>query len=54
MGELAASLDGESPEIAVADEAARKVHVAQHEFSGAVWKYLYEVADIGTEDGHGH
>lgn len=54
MGELAASLDSESPDIGVVGEASRKVHVAQHEFSGAVWKYLYEAAHIGTGDGHSH
>lgn len=54
MAELAAAIDGESPDMAVATEASRKVHVAQHEFSGAVWKYLYDVAGVTTEAPHGH
>ena len=53
LGELASALEGESPDVAVAGEAARKVHDAQHDFSGAVWEHLYGAADIGGEDGHG-
>jgi hypothetical protein len=54
FGDLAAALDGESPDIAVAGEASLKVHVAQHEFSGAVWDFLYETAGVGTGAGHSH
>ncbi|MBE0610248.1 MAG: hypothetical protein IH609_12775 [Dehalococcoidia bacterium] len=54
FGDFAEVLDAESPDMPRVSEASTKVHIAQHEFSGAVWDYLYEAAGIGSEDGHGH
>lgn len=54
FGDFAEVLDAESPDLARVSELSTKVHVSQHDFSGAVWEYLYEAADIGTGDGHSH
>jgi hypothetical protein len=54
FGDFAEVLDAESPDMARVSELSTKVHISQHEFSGAVWEYLYEAADLGTGDGHSH
>jgi hypothetical protein len=54
FGEFAEVLDAESPDMARVSDLSTKVHVAQHEFSGAVWEYLYEAAGLGNGDGHTH
>ena len=54
FSDLAAALDGESPDIVAAGEAAKKAHDGQHDFSQEVWAHLYEEAglDAGEEGGH--
>uniref|UniRef100_UPI002ADD80F2 hypothetical protein n=1 Tax=Tepidiforma sp. TaxID=2682230 RepID=UPI002ADD80F2 len=54
LGELAAALEGESPDLAKAGAAAAKAHDAQHEFSDAAWAWLFEQAGIAPPGGHGH
>lgn len=54
FGEFAEVLDAESPDMARVSELSTKVHIAQHDFSGAVWDYLYEAAGLGNDDGHTH
>ncbi len=55
FGEFAEVLDAESPDMARVGELSTKVHVAQHDFSGAVWDYLYEAAGLAHGgDGHTH
>ena len=46
LGELAAALEGDSPDLAKAGAAANKAHDAQHEFSEAAWGWLYEKAGV--------
>ena len=46
LGELAAALEGDSPDLAKAGAAAKKAHDAQHEFSDAAWGWLYEKAGV--------
>ena len=55
FAEMAATLDGESPDPAAAGEAAARAHDAEHEFSGNAWAYLQEEAGIEApgEDDHG-
>lgn len=54
FGELAAALDADEPDLAVAGPAAEAAHDEAHDFSAAVWAYLYEAAgiDAGGEGGH--
>ncbi|PWB43831.1 MAG: hypothetical protein C3F10_10380 [Dehalococcoidia bacterium] len=54
FGEFAEVLDAESPDMTRVSEASTKVHIAQHDFSGAVWEHLYEAAGLGKDDGHTH
>jgi hypothetical protein len=54
FGEFAVALDAESPDMARVSELSTKVHISQHDFSGAVWDYLYEAAGLGKNDGHTH
>ena len=55
FAEMAAALDGESPDPAAAGEAAARAHDAEHEFSGNAWAYLQEEAGIEppAADDHG-
>ncbi|WP_322819726.1 hypothetical protein [Tepidiforma sp.] len=53
LGDLAAALDGDSPDLAKAGAAAAKAHDAQHEFSDAAWSWLYEKAGV-EGPAHGH
>ena len=53
LGELAAALEGDSPDLAKAGAVAKKAHDAQHEFSDAAWGWLYEKAGVkGPTHGH--
>lgn len=54
LGDLAAALDGDAPDLAKAGAAAAKAHDAQHEFSDAAWAWLFEQAGIEPPGGHGH
>ncbi|PFG73165.1 hypothetical protein [Tepidiforma thermophila] len=53
LGDLAAALEGDSPDLAKAGAAAKKAHDAQHEFSDAAWGWLYEKAGV-KGPAHGH
>jgi hypothetical protein len=46
FGELAAALEGESPDLTKAGEAAKKAHDAQHDFSHDVWEHLYKAGGV--------
>jgi hypothetical protein len=53
LGELAAALEGDAPDLAKAGQAATKAHDAQHEFSDEAWAWLYEKAGVeGPSHGH--
>ncbi len=53
FGELAAALEGDSPDLAKAGAAAKKAHDAEHEFSDAAWAWVFEQAGIeGPTHGH--
>jgi hypothetical protein len=54
FAEMVTAVDGESPDLAKAGEAAKKAHDAHHEFSHDVWAYLYEEAGIAGGEGDGH
>jgi hypothetical protein len=55
MGEFAAALDGENPDMAQAGELAARAHDEEHDFSGETWAWLYEEAgvEVEAEDDHG-
>ncbi len=53
FGDMSASLDGDSPDIAKAGEATKKAHDGYHDFSHAVWDHLYEQGGVHDPDaGH--
>jgi hypothetical protein len=49
MGEFAAALEGENPDIAQAGELAARAHDEEHDFSGETWAWLYEEAGVEVE-----
>lgn len=53
FGEMAAALEGDSPDLAKAGAAAKKAHDAEHEFADAAWAWIFEQAGI-EGPGHGH
>lgn len=53
FGEMAAALEGDSPDLAKAGAAAKKAHDAEHEFADAAWAWVFEQAGI-EGPGHGH
>jgi hypothetical protein len=55
FADMVTALNGDSPDMTKAGEAAKKAHDAQHDFSHEVWAHLYEEAGISTGDeGGGH
>lgn len=46
FGEAAGAVDGDKPDITKAAEAAHNAHEAEHDFSHAVWDYLYGKAGV--------
>lgn len=52
FGELAAALDGDSPDLAKAGAAATKAHDAEHEFSEKVWTHLRSEAGVAGDGTH--
>ncbi len=54
FAEMAAALDGDSPDMAAAGAAATKAHDAQHDFSHEVWQWVYGEAGIETGEEGGH
>ena len=51
---MAAALEGGTPDLTKAGEAAAKAHDAQHDFSHEVWEYLYEKGGVETGASEGH
>jgi hypothetical protein len=54
LGDAAAAVGGDKPDLAKAGTAAHNAHEAQHDFSNAVWAVLYDKAGLkvaGAEDG---
>lgn len=52
LGDLAAALDGDNPDLARAGAAATKAHDAEHEFSDKVWTHLRSEAGVAGGDTH--
>lgn len=53
FGAAATAVDGASPDMAKAADASTKAHDGYHEFSHAVWDYLYDKAGVkGMDDDH--
>ncbi|MGE0600898.1 MAG: hypothetical protein AB7J35_16735 [Dehalococcoidia bacterium] len=50
MAGLSASLEGDKPDLAKAGEAATKAHEGSHDFSHAVWDYLYKQGGVADSD----
>lgn len=48
FGDFAKSLEGDSPDIKKAGEAAKKAHDAAHDFTHDVWEHLYKEAGVKT------
>lgn len=48
LGEAAAAVDGQKPDLAKATEAAKKAHDAEHDFSSELWEHLYAEAGLKT------
>lgn len=54
MGEFAAIIDTDNPDMKKAADASNKAHAAYHDFSGKVWTYLQQEAGIKGGGGSGH
>ncbi len=53
LGEMAAALEGSSPDLEKAGAAAKKAHDAEHEFSDAAWAWIFTQAGVeGSNHGH--
>ncbi|MGE3074931.1 MAG: hypothetical protein AB7N24_02280 [Dehalococcoidia bacterium] len=53
FADMSASLEGDSPDLAKAGDASTKAHDGYHDFSHAVWDYLYEQGGVADPDaGH--
>ncbi|HMO53008.1 MAG TPA: hypothetical protein PJ994_00760 [Tepidiformaceae bacterium] len=51
--EMAAALEGDSPDVAAAGAAAKRAHDAEHDFSNLVWDHLFHEAGVESSGG-GH
>lgn len=50
FADMSASLDGDSPDLTKAGEATKKAHDGYHDFSHAVWDYLYGQGGVHDPD----